>query len=90
MKVHHFILPTTDLDHNLSLTYQSPFSKTIYVCFYGIQVSIRSDVLSCFIDFPQLLSLNTEPIDNTWGISSPSLKAPQLCGNGTLSLQYQH
>lgn len=66
----------TDLDHNSSSMYQSLFSKTISVRSCGITVSIRSDVLSCFIDFPQLLSLNTEPTDNTWGISLLSFMLP--------------
>lgn len=76
MRGHHFILLTTDLDHNLSSKYQLLFSKTISVHSCGITVSRRSDVLSCFIDFPQLLSLNTEPTDNTRGIALLSFSAP--------------
>lgn len=76
MRGHRFILLTTDLDHNLSSKYQLLFSKTISVHSCGITVSRRSDVLSCFIDFPQLLSLNTEPTDNTRGIALLSFSAP--------------
>jgi len=89
-EVHHFVLVTTDQDHNSSLRYQSLFSKTISVRSCGITVSIRSDVLSCFVDLPQLLSLNTQPTDNTWGISLLSVNAPQLRGNTVLSPQYHH